>query len=162
MSDELIRQLGYSILDTRLKRISDKMSHSTRAMYKALGIDIEPSWYLVLTIVRESPSISVMEIAKKLRFTHQSIISMTDKMVSNGYLEKSKDVIDKRKTVFKVTQKAIEGFPKIQKIWDVGTEVIFELLNQDTSITHHLEVLESNLETASFGERIINKLNSEK
>lgn len=162
MSDDLIRQLGYANLDTRLKRISDKMSHSTRAMYKALGIDIEPSWYLVLVMVRESPNISVMEIAQRLRFTHQSIISLTDKMVSAQYLNRSKDVIDKRKTVFRITQKAVEAFPRIQEIWDIGTEVIYELLNGDTSITHHLEVLESNLETSSFGERIINKMNAEK
>lgn len=158
MSTDLIRQLGYANLDTRLKRISDRMSHSIRSMYKHLGVDIEPNWYLVLIIVKESPNISVMEIAHLLGFTHQSIITMTNKMIGNGYLKSSKDHIDKRKTVFTLTQKSIENLPQLIRIWELGKEVIYEVLNEDTAIIEHLEILESNLEDSSFGERIVKKL----
>ncbi|MFY0592337.1 MarR family winged helix-turn-helix transcriptional regulator [Roseivirga sp.] len=159
MNDDLIRTLGYSNLDARLKRISDKMTHSTRAMYKQLNIDWEPNWYLVLILVRDTPNISVMEIANRLKFTHQSIDIMAKKMVNKGYLTHSKDKDDKRKTVFQLTQKAKDRLPILTKIWNRGTEVIFELMNEDTAIIKHLEVLESNLEKSSFGERIIQKLN---
>lgn len=158
MNDDFIRQLGYANLDARLKRISDRMSHSVRSMYKDLEIDVEPNWYLVLSLVKASPGISVMELANRLKFTHQSIITMTNKMVENGYLNTSKDKLDKRKTVFKLTKKAEEKLPVLTRIWELGTEAIFELMNQDTAIIQHLEVLESNLEAASFGDRIIEKL----
>lgn len=160
MNQDLIRQLGYANLDTRLKRISDKMTHSLRAMYKELHIDVEPSWYLVLLIVKSCPNSSVMEIAKKLKFTHQSVNTMTDKMITKEYLTKTKDSVDKRKTVFKLTKKAEENFPLFQEIWEIGKKVIFELLNEDVLIIEHLEVLESNLENNSFGNRIIEKINN--
>lgn len=158
MQDDLIRALGYANLDTRLKRISDKMSHSIRAMYKQLNIDIEPNWYLVLVLVKETPTISVMEIANRLKFTHQSIITMTNKMCANGYLIHSKDKIDKRKTVFQLTAKAEEKLPTLLQIWEHGKVAIFEMLDKDISIIKHLEVLESNLEKQSFGERMLEKL----
>lgn len=152
--------MGYVALATRLKRISDKMTHSTRLMYKKINIDIEPNWYLVLILVEKTPNISVTEIAEKLNFTHQSVITMTNKMVNRDYLQISKGIKDKRKTIFNLTLKAIEILPEISEIWEAGKSVIYELLNGDTSIIKYLEILESNLDEKTFGERIINKLNN--
>ncbi len=158
MNEDLIRQLGYANLDTRLKRISDKMSHSLRAMYRDLDMDTEPNWYLVLWIVNEQPNVSVLEIAKRLKFTHQSVMTMTHKMINKGYLQSQKDTIDKRKTVFKLTKKAEDRLPLFTQIWEIGKTVTLELLNQNTAIMEHLEQLESNLDHASFGQRIATQL----
>lgn len=160
MNNDLVREMGYITLATRLKRISDKMTHSTRAMYRKLKIDIEPNWYLVFTIVKENPCISVMEISEKLGFTHQSIITMTNKMVKKNYVIATKDQKDKRKTIFSITEKTFDIIPEIEQIWKYGEEVLFELIEGDISIVKHLEVLESNLEKASFGERILIKKNT--
>ena len=158
MNDDLVRQLGYANLDTRLKRISDQMSHSLRAMYRNLEMDTEPNWYLVLWIVNNQPKVSVMEIAQRLKFTHQSVMTMTNKMISKGYLKSEKDTIDKRKTIFKLTKKAEDSLPLFTKIWEIGKKVTLDLLNQNIEIMEHLERLESNLQKASFGERIAQEL----
>lgn len=158
MDSDLVKQLGYANLDTRLKRISDKMSHSLRAMYRDLDMDTEPNWYLVLWIVNEQPNVSVMEVAARLKFTHQSVMTMTNKMINKGYLQSEKDPIDKRKTTFKLTNKAEENLPVFTQIWEVGKKVTLELLDQNTEIMQHLERLESNLEQASFGQRIADEL----
>jgi len=160
MNNDLIHEMGYIALATRLKRISDKMTYSTRVMYKKMEIDIEPNWYLVLILVKETPNISVMEIAKNLSFTHQSVITMTNKMMNKGYLQISKGIEDKRKTIFNITPKTVVILPQIVEVWKTGKEVIYNLLNGDTAITKHLEILESNLDEKSFGERIINKLDN--
>lgn len=150
--------MGLIALATRLKRISDKMAFSTRAMYKQLKIDIEPNWYLVLSLVREKPGIAVMDIAQQLGFMHQSVITMTDKMVKRDYLESWKDPDDRRRTVFQLTSKAERILPQIEHIWAIGEQVLWELVNEDPSMLHHLDVLEENLQAASFGDRILHKL----
>lgn len=159
MNHDLVRQLGYANLDTRLKRISDKMSHSLRAMYRDLDMDTEPNWYLVLWIVNEQPDVSVMEIASRLRFTHQSVIKMTQKMVHKGYLSRAKDITDKRRTIFRLTKKAEDRLPLFTEIWEIGKKVTYELLNRNTEIMAHLETLEALLEENSFGQRIAEELN---
>ncbi|MGB3151532.1 MAG: MarR family transcriptional regulator [Maribacter sp.] len=158
MENDLVKQLGYANLDTRLKRISDKMSHSLRAMYRELQLDTEPNWYLVLWIVQEKPGVSVMEIATRLQFRHQSVMKMTNKMIVKGYLESEKDPSDKRKTIFNLTQKAKDKMPLYNQIWEIGKSVTLQLLNGDTEIMQHLERLEDNLEHVSFGERIAQEL----
>jgi len=162
MTDDLVQHLGYANLDTRLKRISDKMSHSLRAMYRELDMDTEPNWYLVLWIVREQPNVSVMEIASRLKFTHQSVVTMTNKMVQKGYLHSQKDSSDKRKTIFTLTQKAQDKMPLFTQIWEIGKKVTLDLLEGNTAIMNHLESLERNLEQASFGERIADELKLDK
>ena len=137
------------------------MSHSLRAMYREMQLDTEPNWYLVFWIVKEQPNSSVTEIAQQLRFTHQSVTNMTNKMVQKGYLIHEKDAGDKRKTVFALTPKAEANLPLFTKIWEVGKTVTLELLNKNVEIMKHLETLEKNLEEASFGKRIANRLNKE-
>lgn len=158
MSDDIVNELDYMALGTRLKRISDRMSHSSRVMYKKLNIDFEPNWYLVLLIVEEKPGTSVMEIANSLRFAHQTVMAMTSKMAKKEYLKISKDRKDKRKTIFHLTNKAADVLPIIKEIWDAGKKVIYELLNEDVEIMRHIRILEKNLDESSFGERIITKL----
>jgi len=161
MENDLVKLLGYANLDTRLKRISDKMSHSLRAMYRELQLDTEPNWYLVLWIVQDKPGVSVMEIASSLQFTHQSVMKMTSKMMAKGYLEREKDPLDKRKTIFYLTQKATDKMPLFTHIWEIGKTVTLELLQGNTEIMQHLERLEKNLENRSFGERIAENLKTQ-
>lgn len=156
--DDLVRALGYANLDTRLKRISDKMSHSLRAMYRELGMDTEPNWYLVFWIVQEQPKVSVMEIAQRLKFTHQSVITITNKMIKKGYLRSEKDKTDKRKTIFILTKKTEDQMPLFSQIWEIGKQVTLELLEQETAIMNHLHKLETNLSESSFGDRIALRL----
>ncbi|MEO0732077.1 MAG: MarR family transcriptional regulator [Bacteroidota bacterium] len=158
MSNDLVQQLGYANLDTRLKRISDKMSHSLRAMYRELDMDTEPNWYLVFWIIREQPNASVTEIAARLQFTHQSVINMTNKMIKKGYLTSQKDSTDRRRTIFRLTKKTTDNFPRFTRIWEIGKKVTLELLDHDIAIMNHLTALERNLEQCSFGERIAAEL----
>ncbi len=53
MDFDFIKELGYKALDSRLKRISDRMSHDVRKFYKEFGIDVEPNWYLVLMLLQK-------------------------------------------------------------------------------------------------------------
>ncbi|PKV51149.1 DNA-binding MarR family transcriptional regulator [Aquimarina sp. MAR_2010_214] len=158
MAEDIVSELGYMALGTRLKRISDKMSHSSRMMYKKLNIEFEPNWYLVFLIIKNKPGTSVMEIASSLGFAHQTVMVMTSKMVKKGYLKVSKGEKDKRKTVFHLTTKANEILPKIEQVWEAGKKVVYELLEEDITIMKHIEKLEQNLKELSFGERIIDKL----
>ncbi|MEH0154100.1 MarR family transcriptional regulator [Limibacter armeniacum] len=161
MKEDLVKELGLRALGTRLKRIADAMSHSSRAMYKKLDLDIEPNWYLILKLVNERKAISVIDIADSIGFTHQSVITITNKMIKKGYLKSAKDANDLRRTVFTLTPKAIDTLPAVEQIWDCGEEVITEMLHHQTEILKYLDTIEQQFNQSSFGDRIIHKLKSE-
>ena len=92
MKYDFVNELGYLALASRLKRLSDAMIHSGRKLYKELGLEIEPNWYLIFKLLKKYHRLSVMEIAEKIHFSHPSIISMLQKMQVAGYVQ----IIDTR------------------------------------------------------------------
>ncbi|MEO0573361.1 MAG: helix-turn-helix domain-containing protein [Bacteroidota bacterium] len=158
MEKDIVKEIGIRGLATRLKRIADAMSHSARLMYKQLEMDMEPNWFLILNLIRDDKSISVMDIAKRMGFTHQSVHMMTAKMVKRGYLKPEKDGQDLRRTIFSLTLKARKVLPETEKIWDYGEEALLEIVENDLAVLLKLEIIEKNLHERSFGERIIDKM----
>jgi len=43
--------------------MSDRMTHDARKFFKQIDIDIEPSWHLVLKLLKEYEILTMVEIA---------------------------------------------------------------------------------------------------
>ena len=160
--EDFVKKIGVGAFDARLKRMADAMTYSIRAMYKTLNIDIEPNRYLVLTLIKNIKSISVVEIAQRMGFAHQSIDNITKKMISSGYLIRYKDVKDKRRTIFELTNKAEDILPQLENIWNIGEDIFQDIVPNSEVILNQLELIEEELKKSSFGDRIVAKLNKDK
>lgn len=157
MKYDFVNELGYAALATRLKRISEAMVHSGRQMYKELGVDIEPNWFLIFKLMVKFERLSVMEIASKLHFSHPSIISIVGKMEQNGYLISTIDREDARKKQYSLTTKALNKMPEFETIWNaatVGQRKMFE----DDSFLNQLESIEIQLSQSDFKARTLKEL----
>jgi len=110
--EDFIKDLGYKALDTRFKRISDRMAHDIRKVYKKFDIDIEPNWYLVFMILKAHQKLSIAEIAEKLNYAHPSVVVIIQKMKAKGYVITESDRIDKRKQLISLTEKSMILLPK--------------------------------------------------
>ena len=158
MKDDFMEELGYLALATRLKRISDAMVHSGRQMYKSLGLDIEPNWYLIFKLLDRHGTLSVTEIAGKLHFSHPSVITLIKKMKGNGYLESFTDKQDSRKQQVQLSAKAKQNLPQLEKIWEAGTLGVSRLFDPKDDFLGQLEKIERQLNEKDFRERTLNEL----
>lgn len=157
MSADLLRELGHLALATRMKRISDRMIHSGREMYKRLGIDIEPNWYMIFKLLQKHETLTVMEIANYLQLSHPSVITIIDKMSKNDYLNLERSKADGRKQLVRLSAKAHEKLPELEKIWEAGTESM-GLMMQAYDILSILDFMEDALEYSDFKTRTIEEL----
>ncbi|MEQ9404876.1 MAG: MarR family transcriptional regulator [Cyclobacteriaceae bacterium] len=158
MKYDFINELGYLALATRLKRISEAMVHSGRHMYKSLGMDIEPNWFLIFKLLMKYDQLSVTEMANKLHFSHPSVITMVNKMELNGYLHSIQDKVDTRKRLFSLSDRAIKEIPEFEKIWEAGTIGVQKLFAYDNHFLDLLESLEIQLSQSDFMQRTLNEL----
>ena len=158
---DFVNELGYLALATRLKRVSEAMVHSGRQMYKTLGIDIEPNWYLIFKLLKKYDELSVTGIATKLHFSHPSVITLISKMEGNGYVSSTPDHHDSRKKNYKLTQKALNRLPELEEIWEAGTEGVKRLFKTDSTFLDELEALEIQLSQRNFMQRTLKELNNE-
>ncbi len=158
MEYDFVNELGHLALATRLKRISDAMVHSGRNMYKSLNMDIEPNWFLIFKLLSKHNQLSVTEMARKLHFSHPSVITLVSKMKEKDYLQSFIDPEDSRRQLFMLTEKAHEHIPEFDMVWRAGTKGVRDLFPTDSSFLEQLETLEIKLSQSNFMERTLNEL----
>lgn len=153
MDQDFIKELGYKALDSRLKRISDRMSHDVRKFYKEQNIDVEPNWYLVFMLLQKNTEMSIVDIAEPLGYSHPSVVAIVKKMADKNYLHIKKDSIDKRKQLVSLTKKALEMLPQLEQVWDSCEKAILQVLSDDLGILTYLDSIDSRLKNESFHDR---------
>jgi len=157
MEKDIIKELGYKALDSRFKRISDRMSHDIRKLYKTVNIDVEPNWYLVFGLLKDYKKMSIAEIAESLGYSHPSVVVIIKKMTAKGYINTSKDAIDKRKQIITLTDKSIKLLPELERLWTSCERAILQILEDDLKIITYLDKIDLALKTDSFHNRFKNE-----
>ncbi|HAT3991007.1 MarR family transcriptional regulator [Elizabethkingia anophelis] len=150
---DFIKTLGYKAFDSRLKRISDRMSHDVRKLYKEIDIDIEPNWYLIFMLLQNKGEISIADIAESLGYSHPSVVVIVKKMSEKDYLHIQKDKDDKRKQLVSLSSKATEILPELELIWQSCESAILKLLSDDLGIFSYLDAIDAELKANSFYNR---------
>ncbi|REC46148.1 MarR family winged helix-turn-helix transcriptional regulator [Chryseobacterium pennipullorum] len=153
MDFDFIKDLGYKALDSRLKRISDRMSHDVRKFYKEFGIDVEPNWYLIFMLLQKQGEISITDIAEPLGYSHPSVVVIVKKMADKGYLTIKRDRADKRKQIISLSSKSTEMLPQLERVWDSCEKAILKMLSEDLAILGYLDHIDQELKNDSFHHR---------
>ncbi|MFD1696429.1 GNAT family N-acetyltransferase [Roseibium aestuarii] len=95
--DDLIRDLGYTALGTRLKRIGDILQTQTQVILNAQCPDAPPSSHhaILMALLRHGP-LSIGSLALALRQSQPGVSRMTSKLLALGLVEKQPDPQDQR------------------------------------------------------------------
>ena len=160
MSD-FLADLGYLSFVTRLKRISDRMIHDGRRMYRELGLDIEPNWYAVFLLLKDKGPMTVTQIANHIGFSHPSIVNIVNKMRDAGYLECVGEKGDNRKRIVKLSTKATNSLPEFERIWQAGVSSMRRML-PERDVLETIALIESKLDEAGFKDRTLECLKADK
>ena len=161
MSYDYVNELGHLALGTRLKRISEAISHSNRQLYRYFDFEIEPNWFLVLKMLKKYEKLTVMDITKKLHFAHPTVISMLGRMKDKGFLTEKKDKKDARKHYYMLSQKSIDRFPEWDMVWEASMKSIGELLPENSRLMVEIELIEVALFQKNLKERTLEALNKD-
>lgn len=155
MERDFLAELKYLGVTARIKRLSESLFYSIKELYKYADIDIEPSWHLVLLILKEEKEISMIELAKALNLSKPAITKMIKKMQEMEYVIITSDSNDSRKKVVKLSEKAKIKLPEFERIWSAGQSAVQELLEDNEHFMEALEKFEKRNLEESFGKRAI-------
>lgn len=161
MAYDFVNELGYLGLSVRLKRLSEAMVHSGRQMYKTLGMDIEPNWFLIFKLLQKYERLTVTEMASKLHFSHPSVITIVSKMESAGYLMASIDQRDSRRKHYTLSNKAKDLLPEYEAVWEAGTKGVEAMFKSGSDFLDQLESLEVQYNEKDFKERTLHAYGNE-
>ncbi len=154
---DFTHELGCLGFTMRIKRLSDALIHDGRKMYKELGLDIEPNWYVIFRLLKSNKEMGVTEIADCIKLSHPSVITLTNKMMKAGYLTSKTCEQDSRRRVLGLTQKSYDLMPQLEEIWNAGEQSIIEAL-EGTNAMQVLQILEDRFEEKGFKDRTMEQL----
>lgn len=149
----VINQAGILALSTRMQRLSDQIRKDGLLIYKARGIDFEPKWFPVIYTLHMKSTMSVVEIAAEIGYSHPSTISLLKELEKLKLIRSKKDKTDERKRLLVLTEKGEALVLQMQPVWNVMIEALNSLTDTTNNLMKAIEEVEEKMEQQSFYQR---------
>lgn len=153
MKEDFLQSLKFIGFTARMKRLSDNLMYDAKMVYANSELDIEPNWHLIFLLLKQEKELSVTEIARILGFSHPAIIKITKKMHSTGYIVSTPSPVDNRKTLLRLSDKAIQALPMFEKNWQIIKSIVEEMV--DETFLNQLTEIENQLQDKTLTDRFI-------
>jgi len=96
MKPDVVRELGYLALGTRLKRLGERLQAQTQVLLEEAGVQLPASHFPILAALDRLGPLSVGEIAEAVGMSQPGITRMLDKLQSEGLVQSAAGSTDKR------------------------------------------------------------------
>ncbi|SKA01434.1 MarR family winged helix-turn-helix transcriptional regulator [Sediminibacterium ginsengisoli] len=149
----IIDGLGLLAISTRLQRLSEQLRKDGQQIYRSYGIDFEPKWFPVVYSLHVKKTLSVVEIAAEIGYTHPSTISLLKELEREKIISSRKDSSDERKRLIQLTEKGNSLVLEMQPVWDTMTRAIAALTSTPNNLLSAITEVESKLGEKSFLQR---------
>lgn len=153
---------GILALSTRLQRLSEQLRKDGALLYKAFDIDFEPKWFPVIYTLHHKGTLSILEIATEIGYSHPSTISLLKELEKQKLIRSKKDKVDERKRLILLTTKGKELILKMRPVWDVMIAVLTEITDNQNNMLKAINEAEEKIANQSFLQRALQLKNIDK
>lgn len=143
MENDFLSALGYLGLTARIKRLSDSLSGSIRELYQSEQVDLEPSWHLVILVLKDREKVNMRELAESLKLSQPAVTKMIGKMKQRGIVKVSAGKVDQRQKHVSLSAKTQKLLPQYEQIWEAGRRAIEEMLGRNAAFMESLADFEA-------------------
>jgi DNA-binding MarR family transcriptional regulator len=157
----VINESGVLALSTRLQRLSDQLRKDGALVYKEFGIGFEPKWFPVIFTLHHKTTLSVVEIANEIGYTHPSIISLLKELEKQQMIKSKKDKSDERKRLIELAPKGIELVEKMKPVWELISTILGEISDNENHLLKAINEAEEKLAGQSFLQRALQLKNAQ-
>ncbi|MEW5875469.1 MAG: GNAT family N-acetyltransferase [Candidatus Zixiibacteriota bacterium] len=161
MKTDLIRELGPLAFASRLRRLSDQLSHDVSMIYRDFEADFEARWFPVARLLGRQSPIGVTEIAESLGYTHPAVSQIAAAMEKRGLIRSRRDRTDERRRLLSLTAKGKSTLAQIAPVWEAVRECTGELIRESgQDFLQGLAAMEESLRRRPMAERLQTRLDS--
>ena len=94
--EDVVRELGYLTLGTRLKRIGERLQAQTQAVLEAAGIGLPASHFPLLAALDRLGPLSVGELSQAVGVSQPGVTRLLDNLASEGLVQSRQLAGDRR------------------------------------------------------------------
>lgn len=145
-----IDEAGILALATRLQRLSENLRKHGAEVYKACGIQFDPKWFPVIYALHQKKTLSVVELAREIGYTHPSTISLLKELNKEKLVRSKKHPQDERKRLLQLSPGGQALVARMQPVWHRLTQAITQLTDTPNNLFKAITEVELRLENTGF------------
>ena len=161
---KLYQSLGFLVLGSRLRRLSENFLSEINRAYQNEGIDFDASWFPVFYLLSKNSSLSIKELSEQTEVSHPAASQLIANLKNRKFVTSATSPDDARRQVVQLTENGRELLHKILPVWDAVILAMEELAAEGPACQNLLPAissLENEFRTLNLADRIGNKLSAE-
>ena len=104
MIEDVVKELGYLTLGTRLKRLGERLQAQTQVLLEYEGVDLPASHFPVLAALDRLGAMNVGELTEAVGVSQPGVTRLLDKLVAEGWVSSAQLAHDKRVRTIALTK----------------------------------------------------------
>ena len=157
----IYEDLGFLILGTRLRRMSEYFLSEVGKVYQELQINFEPSWFPLFYILYRDKQVSIKQLADELNTSHSAMSQLVTKLKDKGLIETLTSKKDRRIQLIALTQEGEILLQSVLPIWNSISTGMKQMESTYSAVAHFLPALgdlEKHFESQSLSEVILHQV----
>ena len=158
-------ELGYLVLGSRMRRLSEAFLSEINKTYQAAGIAFDASWFPVFYLLSKKESISIKELSDTTGVSHPAASQLVTNLKNKKLLKTTTSSTDGRLQLVQLTKAGRSLQEQIIPVWEAIRQTMEELVHSDAESEHLLAAItavEKSFRALSLSEKISEKLEEAK
>lgn len=156
----LYQRLGYLVLGSRLRRLSETFIAELVQAYRDQGIAFEAAWFPVFYLLSAKKELSIKALADETEVSHPAASQLVATLRKKGLVHVRTSKADGRKQLVALTPDGEALLEQVRPVWTAVLVAMEELTSLEPGAWHLLDTL-SALEKA-FEKRALSEMINEK
>lgn len=160
----LYQSLGYLVLGSRLRRLSEAFLAEINRAYQNEGIDFDASWFPVFYLLSRNDALSIKELSEQIEVSHPAASQLITNLKNRGLVTSATCADDGRRQLVTLTESGRKLLVQILPMWDAIAKAMTELIDSDPSsqqLLPAITALEKTFRSVNLSELISEKLVTE-
>lgn len=158
----LYQNLGYLVLGSRLRRLSEGFLAEINRAYKNEGIDFDASWFPVFYLLSKNESLSIKELSEQTEVSHPAASQLITNLKNRKLVTSATCADDGRRQLVQLTDSGRQLLAQILPVWDAILLTMEEVISNDPAckdLLPSIGALENAFKVVNLADRISYKLN---
>jgi DNA-binding MarR family transcriptional regulator len=163
----LYQSLGYLVLGSRLRRLSEAFLAEINRAYQNEGIDFDASWFPVFYLLSKNDALSIKELSEQIEVSHPAASQLITNLKNRGLVTSATCTDDGRRQLVTLTDSGHALLKQILPVWDAISQAMTQLVDSDAisqqllpAITAVENTFRSSNLSAVIGEKLTANLKS--
>lgn len=160
----LYQSLGYLVLGSRLRRLSEGFIAEINRAYQNEGIDFDAAWFPVFYLLSKNNLLSIKELSEQIEISHPAASQLITNLKNKNLVTSAACAADGRRQLVQLTPQGRQLLAKILPVWDTILLTMDSLLAQQPGCRELLPAiscLENAFKITPLAHRISNQLSGQ-